>query len=434
MSGSTFGEFITLIPAVACALAFVPLYRRWPPFRPGLPLLIFFALAIRWLFVIRFANPSGDVGFDTESYRIVAALVRSGKDVYANTDRHPYLPLQMYVMALAAWLGDHTEPHFFSWIRWPNILADIGILVLIYRSSLRLGRGESESFWLAAVWAVHPVSIYTSTIHAQFDAIPLFFAIGSWHALRFWGGWQGAAVGGAALGFAILDKTWPVLFVAPLVVMASTVRTRLLFLACAAAVPLVFLGMYEAIFDTTGKLVHDRVIDYGAVPDRYGFVYAFRHYLADYTRSGWLDFFVDHGRGILMFSLITVTALVVPRRDALANCVTLVATFLVFANGWGSQYLLWIVPLAILARDRLMIGAYTVVATASLLMYYWGTCGYQCPGRWSSHNEYWEFQWVWPLAMVWLGRDLFRAIPFGGTGRAFIRGLRGRREPLESAA
>ena len=71
MKESTFGELISLIPAVACMLAFVPLYRRWPPFRPALPILIVTALGIRWLFLIVFTDPSGDVGFDTESFRIV---------------------------------------------------------------------------------------------------------------------------------------------------------------------------------------------------------------------------------------------------------------------------------------------------------------------------------------------------------------------------
>jgi hypothetical protein len=429
MTGTQFGEYVSLIPAAACVLGFLALYLRWPPFRPSLPLLIFFALAVRWVFLVQFSNPSGDVGFDTESYRLVGGLVRDGKDVYAETDRHPYLPLQMYLMALVSWLNDHWDPHFFSWIRWPNILADLGILVLIFRSSLKLGRGESVSFWLAFIWAVHPVSVYTSMIHAQFDSVPLFFAMASWYALRFHAGWGGAAAGGIALGLGVLDKTWPALFVAPLVVMAPTVRARVLFLALVGLVPLAFLGLYEAIIGTTTDLVELRVVDYNAVPDRYGFTYAFQNYLEGDVPSGWLPYFREHGRDILLASVVIVSALVVPRRDALSNCVTIIATFLVFTYGWGSQYLVWIVPLAILSQQRFMLGLYTVVATASLLTYYWGTCGYICPGRWSATNEYWEFQWVWPVAMLWLARDIVLALPLRETASAFWRGLRGTHSP-----
>jgi Gpi18-like mannosyltransferase len=432
MNPWTFAESVSLIPVAACAFAFVGLYRRWPPFRPALPLLLFFALAIRWYFLVQFPNPSGDVAFDAESYKIVGSLVRAGKDVYANTDRHPYLPFQMYFMAAASWLGDNTGPHFFSWVRWPNIMADLGITVLIYRSLLRLGRGESEAFWFAFIWAVHPVSIYTSVIHGQFDSVAVFFSLLSWHLARFWRGWTGAALGGAALGIAILDKTWPVILLPALVVAAPELRRRLVFSATALVVPLVAIGIYQGIFGTTMHLIELKVVNYGAVPDRYGFTYAFAHYLQGVVPDHWLPYFREHGRDIFLVSVVIVASVVVPRRDTLTSCVALLATFLVFANGWGSQYLVWIVPFAIMARQRVALAAYSAVATAALLVYYWGTCGYQCPGRLSNTWQYWEFQWIWPLAMIWLAREILAALwagpapdaPIVVAARSLIRGLR----------
>ncbi len=410
MNSWTFSEYISLIPVAACAFAFVGLYLRWPPFRPALPLLLFFALAIRWFLLVRFPEPAGDLAYDAESFKLVGNLVRAGKDVYANTDRHPYLPFQMYIIALASWLGDNTAPHFFSWVRWPNIFADLGITVLLYRSMLRLGRSESEAFWLAFVWAVHPVSVYTSVIHGQFDSIPLLFSLLSWYFLRFWKGWTAALLGGAALGFGILDKTWPVFLLPALVVAAPGIRRRLVFLAAAAAVPLLALAFYGALIGTTLHLIQTRVINYDAVPDRYGFTYALAHYLKHLTPHSWLPFFQQHRRYILLGSLLLVAALVTPRRDTATSCMVILLAFLVFAGGWGSQYLVWIVPFIIIARRRLALIAYTAVATASVFVYYFGACGYRCPGFIASHWEYGEFSWIWWLVVAWLAREIVAAL------------------------
>jgi hypothetical protein len=53
--------------------------------------------------------------------------------------------------------------------------------------------------------------------------------------------------------------------------------------------------VYGLIFGTTLDLIQERVIAYDAVPNRYGFTYAFGHYLKGDVPSSWLPFFQDHG-------------------------------------------------------------------------------------------------------------------------------------------
>jgi hypothetical protein len=260
---------------------------------------------------------------------------------------------------------------------------------------------------------VHPVSIYTSTIHGQFDSVAAFFVLSSWYFVRFWPGWRGAVFGGTALGFAILDKTWPFILLPALVVAAPEVRRRVVFLAGAGMVPLAGIAVYGATIGTTLHLIQLKVANYGGVPGRYGFTYAFSHYLDRSVPPSWLPYFQEHGRDIFLLSVAMVAAVVVPRRDSLTSCVALLAGFLVFANGWGSQYLVWILPFAIVARQRAMLAVYSAVATAALLVYYWGTCGYHCPGRLSNTWQYWEFEWIWPLAMLWLAREALAALWMG---------------------
>jgi hypothetical protein len=283
----------------------------------------------------------------------------------------------------------------------------------VYRSLVNLGRGESEVFWLTMIWALNPISIYTSTIHGQFDSVAVMFSLLSWYAVYFWGEWRGALLGGVALGFAVLDKTWPLMWVAPLAVVAPAVRHRLAFLALVGTVPLLALGVYELAIGTTLDLIQLRVVDYDAVPNRYGFTYAFGHYLENDVPSSWLPYFQEHARDIFLASIIVVSALVVPRRDAVTSCVAIFAAFLVFAHGWGSQYLVWVLPFAIIARQRHMLFVYTAVATTAVWVYYFGSCGYRCPGRFETTHQYWQFAWVWPVAMVWLAREVLGALAAG---------------------
>lgn len=158
------------------------LHLRLPVPTPRLLLLLILALAVRWLFLLVFPNPdpTGDVRFDVESFRLVGKLLADGKDVYLETNRHLYLPFHMYVYQFAGYLEDHVKlMNFFYWVRWVNIIAGLGILVLIYKGSLRLGSSLTTAFWLAFLWAVQPVSIFTSVLHGQFDSVPAFFALSS---------------------------------------------------------------------------------------------------------------------------------------------------------------------------------------------------------------------------------------------------------------
>lgn len=425
MVGWTF--FLTLAIGLAATYtaAHFPLLLRWRPPQPPLLLLLILGLAVRWLFLVFFPNPAGDLGFDAESFRIVADLVRDGKDVYSETDRHPYLPFHMYVLAFSAQLGDWLEPHFFSWVRWPNILADLGILVLIYRGSLRLGRSASTAFWLGFLWAVQPISIFTSVLHGQFDSVAAFFALFSWYTLRFWPGYRGALFGGLTLGFAVLDKTWPGLFIPVFVLLPSGWRSKAVYVAAVAAVPLLFFLAYDLTFGTTTDLIRERVVDYRSVPERFGYTYAFRHYLSGEVPESWLQYASAHGRNILITALALVGAFVVPRRDALASAAALIATFYAFTFGFGSQYMIWIVPFALMGGQVTMLGIYSAAAIPALFVYYWGTCGLQCPGRLSDAIEYWPLQWIWPVAIFWMLREVVFSIPWRETVTSFRTNLRG---------
>ena len=420
----TFLLTLSTAPALAYALAHLPLVLRWRPVQPPLLLLVLLGLAARWLFLIVFPNPAGDLAWDAAVFRTWGDLVRDGRDVYAETSvPHPHLPFDIYLFAFAAQLEDWLGPHFFSWMRWPNILADLGILVLIYQGSLKLGRSPSAAFWLAFLWAVHPISIFTSVLHGQIHPVAIFFALLAWYLLRFWPGYRGAVLGGLALGFAVLVRTWTGLFIPVFLLLPSGLTNRALFLAWTAVAPALFALVYQLSFGSVN--LFREILDYEEVTGHFGYPYAFGHYLNWLVPDTWLPFALAHGREILVGSLLVTAAVVIPRRNELASATALIATFYAATHGFGSQYLVWIVPFALMGGQVAMLGAYSAAAVPALFVYYWGTCGLQCPGRLSDNFEYWPLQWVWPVAIFWMLRDIARSIPVRETFASFLANLRG---------
>jgi hypothetical protein len=382
--------------------------------------LLIIALFTRVYFLTHFPQPFGDFAYDAESYRIVADLVRSGKDVYANTDRHPYLPFHMYIFAAADWLADHAVVGFFSWARLPNIAADLGITALIYRGSLRLGRSASAAFWLAFLWAVNPISILTSVIHGQFDSVPLFFTLLAYYMLRFrrqdiWG----PALGGLSMGLAVVDKSWPVLFVPVLLLVAPRVRDKLAYLVAVAAVPLILTGVYYSLYSPSLETIETRVLDYNAVSGRWGYGLLFG--ISRSTPASWIEWTQAHGRDLTLWVIAVVGAFVVPRREAMAGCAALVAAFYAATSGFGSQYLVWIVPLALMAGETTMLAIYSLFAVSALFILYWGTGGLAY--KLTPTREYWPLLIAWPSTILWIFREVALSIPLGQSLAAFRKVL-----------
>jgi hypothetical protein len=409
-----------MVPALCYFGGHILLCRRVPPVQPPLLALLVIALFARVYFLSHFPKPFGDFAYDAESYQIVADLVRSAKDVYANTERHPYLPFHMYIFAAADWLAENAVIGFFSWVRLPNIAADLGITALIYKGSLRLGRSASTAFWLAFLWAVNPISILTSVIHGQFDSVPLFFTLLAYYMLRFrqqniWG----PALGGLSMGLAVVDKSWPVLFVPVLLLVAPRIRDKVTYLVAAVAVPVFFVGLYYVLYSPSIDVLETRVLKYSAVYGRWGYTFLLDKW--DSTPPSWVDWAREYGRDATLWTVAVVGAFVVPRREAMTACAALVAAFYAATSGFGSQYLVWIIPLALMAGQTRMLAVYSLFAVSALYILYWGTGGLAY--KLTPTREYWPLLIAWPSAVLWMFKEIAVSIPLQRSIAAFRKAL-----------
>ncbi|GAA1801387.1 DUF2029 domain-containing protein [Planosporangium flavigriseum] len=236
------------------------------------------------------------------------------------------------------------------------VLGALGVATVAMILALRRRRP-----WDAAMFALSPALFVSATVNWDLLAVAL-----SCFFLYFWAR-RRPVLAGLMLGLATAAKFYPLLLVGALFALAlrtarwrelvTTVSTALLtWVAVNAPVALLYPASWREFF----RLNSTRGIDWGTLwyigehfplgGDRYG--------LAPFQA---LDRQPDHGTlntlYLMLFVIacigILVLAIGAPRRPRLAQLAFLiVAAFLVTGKVWSQQYVLWLLPLAILARPR----------------------------------------------------------------------------------
>jgi hypothetical protein len=205
--------------------------------------------------------------------------------------------------------------------------------------------------WQALMVALSPALILSAFVNWDLIAMALTaLGIAAWAARR--GVWAGIL-----LGLAVAAKFYPLVVFGPLLLLClRTGRWRdfaKTFAAAAAAwlavdLPVMIVAPSGwAWFYVFSK---DRGADWGSI------WYMFEHFnipvLGNYQLSqlNLMSAFLL----AVAFAAIAVLALAAPRRPRLPQlCFLMLAAFLMLNKVWSPQYVIWLVPLAVLARPRL---------------------------------------------------------------------------------
>jgi uncharacterized membrane protein len=236
------------------------------------------------------------------------------------------------------------------------VLGALGVATVATILALRRRRP-----WDAAMFALSPALFVSATVNWDLLAIALatFF-------LYFWAR-RRPALAGLMVGLATAAKFYPLLLLGAVLTLtlrtgrwrefATTVSTGLItWVAVNAPVAI----LYPASWREFWHLNSTRGIDWGTIwyigehfplgGDRYG--------LAPFQ---WLNREADHSTLNTLYLLLFIVAcagivwlaLSAPRRPRLAQLAFLiVAAFLIVGKVWSQQYVLWLLPLAVLARPR----------------------------------------------------------------------------------
>ncbi|HEY7272083.1 MAG TPA: glycosyltransferase 87 family protein [Actinoplanes sp.] len=216
--------------------------------------------------------------------------------------------------------------------------------------------------WDAAIFALSPILFVTTTVNWDFVAIALaMFGVYAWARRR-------PVLAGVLIGLGGAAKLWPLFLIGPLFVLA--LRSRRIrewalagtgaAVAWAAVNAPVFL-LYRSSWERFFELNTTRPVDWGTL-----------WYIGRYLDGKWntgasagqgpFQWLSDHipVLNLLTYTLFLVSCaaigmlcLLAPRRPRLAQVAFLVvAVFLIFSKVWSQQYVLWLLPLIVLARPR----------------------------------------------------------------------------------
>lgn len=250
---------------------------------------------------------------------------------------------------------DRPGANPYTWFYNINALALGAIAIAIAGALLALRRRRP---WDVAMFAAAPALLLTATIN--WDLLAVGFAV---FALLAWAR-DKPVLAAVLIGLGTSAKLWPVFLLIPIVLLGwRTRRLADVFYVCAiAALTWVAVNLPVALaWPTSWSRFFDlnvtREVDWGTfwyigahIPHHGGYGIAPFTWLAGHVSVVNALSYLLFGLSCIALAVLTVKA---PRRPRLAQLAFLtVAAFLIFSKVWSQQYVLWLLPLAVLARPR----------------------------------------------------------------------------------
>ena len=364
---------LSLLWLIAISIAFLLTRERFiskslARFNHPLLLLLLVALIVRLVPLLLL--PVG-AAYDVESFRLVGEALLKGEEVYSSAaaGRHPYFPLQMVAVGASTYLSRTTPLPFIIWLKLPAVLADLLICLVIYKIFQKWGKSETTSLYWALLYALNPISVLVSAYHGQFDAIPVLLLLSAWYSFHFGRRIVRSAV---LLGFAILNKTWPIVFLPVTFIRLPNYRQRFGYALLSLSIPVLFTTAYILWFDADPAPILRRTLTHSGVPGYWGFSTLI--YL-----PGSLFFNPDQVLKLILplqRVLLLLAGLIVlwwtRREDALNALLTIMLTVFTIMLGMGLQWLLWPIAFAVLAREERWLKWYTIMGTLMMLVHLYG--------------------------------------------------------------
>lgn len=315
---------------------------------------------------------------DIPTYREMATAVLRGDDIYASKVLFPYMPYSQTFPAVFLWLAKTTGLPFHFTVKLPNFVGD-GALALALFLTLSRRLDLRRAFLWTLAFALNPVSILVSAFHGSpMELVPILTGLAFVSGFRAEEPERGlcgrrllVATAALLLGCAIATRSFPLFYVPAFALWLSrTWRGRLVF-ASLAALPTVFSGVPYLVFCRQSFL--KEVLSYSGTPD-FGWLACLRAIPLVFHEWKLFDFGHDLlGPSKMVFLAafgLSLGVLPFIRREALVRA-TLLPPLLFFGlyAGIAAQYLTWVIPAAVLSRDRWLV-PYASVATGAMLPFY----------------------------------------------------------------
>jgi hypothetical protein len=265
-------------------------------------------------------------------------LLASGSNPTASKYLLAWPPLWLPFTWFASVMSETTQIPFHLLIKLFPIVADLVLTFFLYSVAEEYG---CKPWKTALAYALNPISIYCTAIHGQFDAIPTLCMTVA--VVMMGRRSESRPIGaGAWLGIAASFKTWPLFILPALLAPLRSMRRRAQNAAVAIGIfitALLLSWLFFGFSAVTGVLRYRGALSWWGLSSM------------AYLRGAMLSpnifsaiFFAAMGAAALL--------LIATRTEAARGALLLLLTFYVTAPGFGLQYLIWIVPVALLADQR----------------------------------------------------------------------------------
>jgi Gpi18-like mannosyltransferase len=328
-------------------------------------ILLTFGLLIR----IYLAYAITGASYDINSYQIQAEAVLSGQNIYDVTYRYPYLPLWMYVPALALWIAEQTGWPFHLLVKLPLAIGDLGVSFLLWKI-MQQSRcaAEKSLLHIGLLYLFNPAILIITAAHGQFDGLALFFVL-----LAVWLAEQkktGASLGGAlSLGTATALKGFPILFLPAFLFCFHNLRQALAYIILTIMPPFLLSLPYLRI---NGTRLTGIILRYSSTCD-----HSYSYVLLAWEKKGvkWAETFRMFLRAqARIINLLGVAFATLAswwhRKPLVVRLSLIVLSIYILTPGLASQQILWLIPFLLTISLKLTLW-YSAVSTVILVLFYW---------------------------------------------------------------
>ncbi|HWQ04815.1 MAG TPA: hypothetical protein VN452_05630 [Longilinea sp.] len=373
-------------------------------------------LVLAWIF--------GTEAADLAQYRWMANIILNNENIYKTAGLYHYTPIPMFLPAWSEQLAQAIKLPFHFVVKWPMVLADAGIALLLWWQAQKRGLPHA-AIWIGLAYAINPVSLLTTSFHGSYSVLPAFFMLLAYYLVSFFPAKQYYRLSGLSLGMAIGLRGYPALFL-PFFLMKMDLnrRQKAMFLLASilpSAITLApfLLANFQAVWQSV--FAYSGVADYGwiAILRAIGELTTGNRYLPGTLAKDLLS--ISKWLFLILYLLFTILFWRKQNRFSLLSGI--LATQLLFFGIYGgisSQYLVWAVPFALLIGTG-WEKAFTWSAFATMVSFYLyffpAILFGDVPIRWRELNPavmpyYLVFNLAfWGICLAWIIRTITHPLP-----------------------
>lgn len=261
-------------------------------------------------------------------------------------------PAMIHAIRLWGWLADSSGIPFRFWLRLPSIMADIGSFILLARWLPNLWPDRNHNAGLMC-YVLCPTAILVSGYHGNTDSIMIFLVLLCLSSV------QTPWFAGVAFGLALCIKAVPLMFLPAILFYLTGWTKRLVFFGLAA---LTFVACSLPYLLQSPKVILTSVFGYSSIYGHWGWTQlAVILFPSTTYLHGRFDVQGYHATFARVLKVVTIALIIgvsawlnhaKSKPSLLIQSGLVTAMFLFMTPGYGTQYLIWLVPFVVALGPR----------------------------------------------------------------------------------